>query len=107
MADGDHSGSPGSRGGEESRERPKIPSGKVVPFNSKRLTASYLKRVAEAFELPTIGATDLLCQLIEGKLESEQHIGATDVQVIIQEEQHVEVKLCWWMKVVSFWRQNP
>ena len=82
MADGeksDRGGSPGSgsREGEEARERPEIPSGKVVPLNSKRLTAVHLRRVAEALELPMTGATDQLRQLIEGNLESERHIEAT------------------------------
>ena len=62
-------------------------------MNSKRLTAVHLRRVAEALELPTAGATDQLRQQIEGKLESEKHIEATNVQVIIQEEQYVEVKV--------------
>ena len=49
--------------------------------------------MAESLELPTAGAADQLRQLIEGKLESERHVEATNVQVIIQEEQCVEVKL--------------
>lgn len=65
----------------------------MVPLNSRRLTAAHLKRVTEALELPTTGSTDQLCQLIEGKLESERNIEATNVQVIIQEEQCVESKL--------------
>ena len=96
MADGgkgDHGG--GSRsalilgsGGEEPHEQPEISSGKVVPLNSRRLTASHLKRVAETLELPT-GATD---QPIEGKLESDKHIEAANVQVVIQEEQCVKTE---------------
>ena len=96
MAD-DGGGSHGSGSvesdGEESRGRPVIPSGKVVPLNSRRLTATHLKRVAEALKLPTTGSADQLRQLIEGKLESDRHVEAMNVQVIIQEEQCVESKL--------------
>ena len=93
MAD-DRSDSHGSNGdGEESRDRLVIPSGKVVPLNSRRLTAAHLMRVAEALELPTTGSADQLRQLIEGKLESDRHVEVTNVQVVIQEEQCVELKL--------------
>ena len=79
--------------GEESHERPELPRGRVVPLNSRRLTAAHLKRVAEALELPTTGSADQLRQLIEGKLESDKRVEATNVQVVIQEEQCVELKL--------------
>ena len=79
--------------GEESHERPELPRGRVVPLNSRRLTAAHLKRVAEALKLPTTGSADQLRQLIEGKLESDKRVEATNVQVVIQEEQCVELKL--------------
>ena len=53
--------------GGEARERSEIASGRVVPLNSRRLTAAYLKQVAETLELPTSGAADQLRQLIKGK----------------------------------------
>ena len=87
------SGSTASRGEETSYERPEVPIGRVVPLNSRRLTAAHLKRIAEALELPVTGATDQLCQLIEGKLESARHKEAANVQVILQEEQRIEMKL--------------
>ena len=86
------SGSIASRG-ETSYERPEVPIGRVVPLNSRRLTAAHLKRIAEALELPVTGATDQLRQLIEGKLESARHKKAANVQVILQEEQRIEMKL--------------
>ena len=59
----------------------------------RRLTAAHLKRVAEALEWPTTGAADQLRQLIEGKLESDKHVEAINVQVVIQEEPYVESNL--------------
>ncbi len=70
-----------------------VPPGKVVPLNSRKLTAAHLKRVAEALGLPVTGATDQLRQLIEGKLESERHREAANVRVVLQEEQCIETKL--------------
>ena len=28
------------------------------------------------------------------------------LQVVIQEEQHVKISSCWWIKIVSFWRPH-
>ena len=50
------SGSSASKREEEvSYERAEVPSGRVVPLNSRRLTAAHLKRIAEALELPVTG----------------------------------------------------
>ena len=49
--------------------------------------------MTEALELPTTGAADLLRQLIEVKIESERHVEAINVQVVIQEEPCVESNL--------------
>ena len=65
----------------------------MVPLNSRRLTAAHLKRIAEVLELPVMGATDQLRQLIERKVESAKHREAANVQVVLQEEQRVETKL--------------
>ena len=46
-----------------------IPSGKLLPLYSRRLTTVQLKRIAEGLELPTTGSADEIRQLIEGKLE--------------------------------------
>ena len=80
------SGSIVSGGEETSYEWPEVPIGRMVPLNSRRLTAAHLKRIAEALELPVTGATDQLHQLIEGKLESARHKEAANAQVILQEE---------------------
>ena len=78
---------------ETSYERPEVPIGRVVPLNLRRLTVAHLKRIAEVLELPVTGVTDQLCQLIDGKLESARHKEAANVQVILQEEQRIEMKL--------------
>ena len=97
MADDEESDRGGSHksglDAEESCELPEIPRGKVVLLNSRILTAAHLKRVAETLKLPTTGAADQLRQLIEGKLESDKHVEAINVQVVIQEELCVESKL--------------
>ena len=61
-----------------------VPSGKILPLNSRRLTSSHLKQLAESLELPTAGSLDQLRQLIEGKLDSERHVEVSYVQVVIQ-----------------------
>ena len=48
----------------ERGERPRT----RLPLNSKRLTASQLKRLAAALEVPTTAAADEVRQMIEGKL---------------------------------------
>ena len=67
----------GSNGEERSRE---IPRGKVVPLNSRRLTSSHLK---QALELLVTGSADQLHQVIEGNLESDRHVEAANVQVVV------------------------
>ena len=53
----------------ESEENPhELPRGRVLPLNSKRLTSTHLKQVAEKLKLPTTGSADQIRQLIEGKL---------------------------------------
>ena len=47
-----------------------MPRGKRVPLNSRRLTAVHLRQLAEALELPAVGSTDEIRQVIEGKLQS-------------------------------------
>lgn len=80
-------------GEESSPELAAVLSGKILPLNSHQLTSSHLKQLAESLELPTTGSLDQLCQLIEGKLESEKHVEVSNVQVVIQESQFVELKL--------------
>ena len=81
--------------GEESSpdELAAVPSGKTLPLNLRRLTSSHLKQLAESLELPTAGSLDQLRQLIEGKLESERHVEVSNVQVVVQESQFIELKL--------------
>ena len=57
--------------GAESRE---LPHGKVLPLNSRRLTSTHLKQVAEKLELPTTGSADQIRQLIEGKLQEGREV---------------------------------
>ena len=42
--------------------------GTLLPMNSKRLTKTYLSRIAEKVELPSTASADETRQLIEGKL---------------------------------------
>ena len=88
LRDGD-----GSGGGGSASDGPQL-RGKVVPLNSRRLTSFHLKQIAEALELPATGSTDQLRQVIEGELESEKHVDAANVQVLIEDRETVEVKLC-------------
>ena len=68
-----------------------LPSGRVLPLNSKRLTSAHLKQVARKLELPTTGSTDQVRQLIEGKLQESREI--SNVQVVVQESTYQELKL--------------
>lgn len=45
-----------------------IARGTVMPMNSKRLTKTYLSRIAEKLELPTKGSAEETRQIIKGKL---------------------------------------
>lgn len=60
-----------------------IPSGKLLPLNSRRLTSVQLRKIAEGLELPTAGSTDEIRQLIEGKLEEGHDVH--NVQVVVKE----------------------
>ena len=73
--------------GAESRE---LPRGRVLPLNSKRLTTTHLKQVAEKLELPTTTSADQIRQLIEGKLQEDREV--SNVQVV-QESTYCELKL--------------
>ena len=54
-----------------------------LPLNSRRLTASQLKRVGAALELPTAASTDEVRQIIEGKLSRDSH-EPSSVQVVFE-----------------------
>ena len=68
---------------EESRGHDEVPRGKLLPLNSRRLTAAYLKYIALSLELPTAGSVDETRVLVEGKLR-ETHDVANE-QVVIDE----------------------
>ena len=65
--------------------RPIVPEGRILSFNSRRLTATYLKAIARKMGLPTSATTDEIRVLIEGRL-TEDGREARDVQVIVQEQ---------------------
>jgi len=46
-------------------------TGRVLPLNSKWLTAHHLRQISEALQLPTSGSADQVRQPIEGKLRSD------------------------------------
>ena len=81
--DGSGHGSPPTKG--------EIPRGKLLPLNSRRLTTVQLKKIAEGLELPTVGSTDEIRQLIEGKLEEGHDVH--NVQVVVDEATTVNVTL--------------
>ena len=68
-------------------------TGRVLPLNSKRLTAHHLRWHSEALGLPTTGSTDQMRQLIEGKLRSEYGRETGHVQVVVKECSVIEATL--------------
>ena len=68
-------------------------TGRVLPLNSKRITAHHLRQISGALQLPTSGSADQMRQLIEGKLRSDQDREPRNVQVVIKECSLVEVTL--------------
>ena len=46
----------------------RLTRGTIMPMNSKRLTKTYLSRIAEKLELPTKGSVKETRQIREGKL---------------------------------------
>ena len=85
------SGSEETETGEVGAESRELPRGWVLPLNSKRLTSTHLKQVAEKLELPTTGSADQIRQLIEGKLQEDREI--SKIQVVVQESTYRELKL--------------
>jgi len=65
---------------------------RLLPLNSKLLTSTYLRRIAEALELPTGGSPEETRQMIEGKL-SEREEGEGGVQVLVREAACLETRL--------------
>ena len=71
----------------------KTRAGRVLPLNSRRLTAVIVKRIAKALELPDSAALDDLRQMVDGKL-SEQGEEPRSVQVaLIDTERGVVIEL--------------
>ena len=58
------------------------------PLNSRRLTSTHLRAIAEAIGLPTKGSADQLCQCIKGKLQTECE--DPNIIVIVREVQTTE-----------------
>ena len=58
-----------------------IPEGRVLPLNSRRLVAEYVKAIATSLGLSTRASTDEVRQMVEGKLSESPR----NVQVVIQE----------------------
>ena len=66
----------------DSREEDKWPKGTVYPLNSKRIVMEQLRRLAKMLEVSTDGSSDMLRQLIEGKLMQLDH-EPPNMQVIV------------------------
>ena len=60
-----------------------FPEGDMYPLNSKRLRAVWIRRIAEAMELPTNVSVEETRQMIEGKFIQQQY-EPQNVQVVIQ-----------------------
>ena len=60
-----------------------LPIGQMLPLNSRKLMAPYVRAIAESMGLPTKASADEVLQLIEGKL-AEEGREPRNVQVIIQ-----------------------
>ena len=58
------------------------------PMNSRRLTATHLRAIAEAIGLPSAGSVDQLRQCIEGKLQTERD--DPNIVVVIREVQSTD-----------------
>ncbi len=67
-----------------------LPRGRQLPLNSRRLTASHMRQIAEALELPTKASPEELHQLIEGRLD-DMGRQSRNVQAIVQETTGTEV----------------
>ena len=67
------------------------PSGKLLPLNSRRLTAAHLRHIAGAMGVPSTGSADEVRQLIEGKLGDEREV--RNVQVVLEKASVLNVKL--------------
>lgn len=67
------------------------PLGKLLPLNSQRLTAAYIKHIAQSLEPLTGGSADETRQLIEGELQESRD--SANVQVVVDETASVTVKL--------------
>ena len=70
------------------------PSSKLLPLNSRRLTAAHLQHIAGAMRLPSTGSADEVRQLIEGKLGMSVRSGMY-VQVVLEEASVLNVKLSY------------
>ena len=75
-----------------------LPEGKVLPLNSKRLFAVYVRELAEELGLPTRTTTDEVRQLIEGDLTSKGR-EPKNVQIIVQEpaEDSADGEVCLYL----------
>ena len=69
---------------EESHVGSGLPEGRVLPLNSRRLVAEYVKAIAKSLDLSTRASTDEVRQMVEGKLSDSGH-EPRNVQVVIQE----------------------
>ena len=77
----------------EEAEPRELPRGKLLPLNSKRLTAAHLRQIAEALGLPTTGSADELRSMVEGKLGTDCGREVRNVQAIVQDTPRIDTKV--------------
>ena len=69
------------------------PHGARLPLNSRRLTAAYLRAIANALGLPTGGSGDQLRQCIEGHIQTELDRDTSNTLVIIHDVPRGETRI--------------
>ena len=86
----------------ENGEQPILPRGRVLPLNSRRLTAVHVRQSAKAMGVPTEVATDEVRQMIEGKLAEDER-EPRNVEVVMMGE----ASLALWDDNGEFLRAEP
>ena len=67
------------------------PRARYLPWNSRRLTTTVIRRIARSMEIPASASTDDTCQMLEGKL-LELGKEPLNVQVVVSEEGNIVLR---------------
>ena len=77
----------------------KIRAWHILPLNSRRLTAVFVKRIAKALVLPDSAALDDLLQMVDGKLSEQVALIDTGRGVVIELWNEDGVFLRLWCRI--------